>query len=404
MTAQTDSASERPPGGGLWLVGAGLLAAGMAAVVVSLFLPTEPARADGLPVWVWVAVVALLVAGAGVVVLPRWRLESSWADPVRWRVALGIGVVVVGTWAVLACIADIRSGLPGSAVPWLAVGCVAVLVAAVLLSVSPLVRVRRGSVVRQALPAVLAVIIVVASAVAVDVVGRRLPVDASTAERPDRAGIPDLLRRVRWTSTWPISRLPDGTPDPVEPVEVVAAGAGVVVASGDRVVALDGATGAERWHYRRAGARIYGLRASPDGGTVVAEFAAGGEELSRAELFVFDADTGELRWTRPSGAFVVLDHVLVEHPPDEPVLVGVDLRSGKEMWTWTPPPNCELNGPVAPSEFALLVPVICRDPAAHTATPFLVLLGRQALTDELAEAVANLHKNPDITLILTEQR
>jgi hypothetical protein len=46
----------------------------------------------------------------------------------------------------------------------------------------------------------------------------------------------------------------------------------VIVASGDRIIAIDGSTGGERWHYRRAGARIVTLTASPDGEIVLAEF------------------------------------------------------------------------------------------------------------------------------------
>jgi hypothetical protein len=324
-------------------VGVGLLAAGLAALVIALVRPTEPARA-GLPAWVWVTVVAVLVAGVGVMV-PRSR-----PDPVWWRLGLGVGAVVLGTWAVFAGVADVRSGLPGSAIPWLAVGCVALLVAAVLLGVSSPAPLRRRSVVRQALPAILAVVIVVASAVAVDMVGWRLPVDATTTTEDNDTVVPDLTNRVRWTSTWPEL---DG---------VVAAGAGVVVASGDRVVALDGASGDERWHYRRAGARVVGLTATDY--AVVAEIAAGGENSSSA-LFVFDAYTGELHWTRPPGDIVVVSGALVERMPDGRTLVGFADLNGKERWTWTPPPGCELNGSLQPARLAVLVPVICRDPAGR---------------------------------------
>jgi outer membrane protein assembly factor BamB len=368
MTEETATAAERPRGGGVWLVSAGLLAGGMAALAVALFLPTAPARADGLPVWVRVAVAALLAAGVGVVVLPRWRArpESPWTDSRRWRVALGLGAAAVGTWAVVAFVADIRSGLPGQAIPVLAVGCVALLAATVLLAVPAPVPARRRSVARQALPAAVALVTVAAAAVALDVAGWRIPVEATTAERVDPAGVPDPPGAVSWTSTWPIELLNERLPDPVE---VVAAGAGVVVASGDRVVALDGSTGAERWHYRRAGTRIFGLTASPDGRTVVADIDAGGEERSSGELFAFDANTGEVRWSRPSewGA-AATDHVLVVARLDSS-LVGVDLGSGEELWDWAPPAGCEDNGAGHRSPDAVLVPVVCRDRAgAESAT------------------------------------
>jgi hypothetical protein len=128
------------------------------------------------------------------------------------------------------------------------------------------------------------------------------------------------------------------------------------------VVALDGASGTERWHYRRAGARIVGLTATNH--AVVAEIAAGGENSSSA-LFVFDAYTGELRWTRPPGDIVVVSGALVERMPGESTLVGSADLNGKELWTWAPPPDCELNGSLQPARLAVLVPVICRDPAGH---------------------------------------
>jgi hypothetical protein len=374
MTDPVSESPAAPRGGRVWWAGVGLVAAGTAASVLALLLPTEPPRPDGLPVWVWVAVAGLLMVGIRVAML-AWRsarLESPRTNPVWWRVArshamwwrilLGVGAVVVGTWAVLACIADIRSGLPGPAIPWLAVGCVALLVAAVLLSVSPS-PVRRGSVVRQALPAALAVVTVVASAVTVDVVGWRIPVDATTTERVDRAGVPDLPRDVRWTWQSPRTWLTEEFLDPVE-VEVVAAGAGLVVASGDRMVALDGSTGAERWHYRRAGASIVDLTASPSGRTVLADFAAGGAGFSSSELFAFDADTGELRWNREVDG-VATEHVLAEGT-DDGGLVAVDLISGEEVWTWTPPSNCESSLPAAErSTVTVLVPLTCRDRAGH---------------------------------------
>jgi hypothetical protein len=342
---------------------------------------------------VWVAVLAVLVAGVGVVV-PRW---SPWTNPAWWRVGLGVGAVVVGIWAVLACIADIRSGLPGSAIPWLAVGCVALLVAAVLLGVSS--PVRRGSVVRQALPAVLTLVMVVASAVAVDVVGWRLPVDATTAEPVDRAGIPDLLRRVRWTSTWPDPDVFMLTGD----AHVLVAGTDVIVVSGDRIVALDGSTGAERWHYRRAGARIYGVTASPYGDAVVAYMVAGGGEDSRAELFAFDAGTGEPQWTRPSTSelpeIMATDHVLVESTLDERVFVGVDLGSGEEVWTWTLPPTCERDGAAERSPSMVLVSVICRDPAGHRSYGVIGVNDRFGFEEWRHTGPPVIEKRPGSTLL-----
>jgi len=122
------------------------------------------------------------------------------------------------------------------------------------------------------------------------VVAPRITVDAATAERVDPAAVPDPSAGVRWTSNWPRA---DG-----ERIQVVAAGAGVVVATGDRVVAADGATGAQRWHYRRPGARVVRLAASPDARTAVATFTAGDERDLTNSVFAFDANTGDVRWSR----------------------------------------------------------------------------------------------------------
>ena len=138
---------------------------------------------------------------------------------------------------------------------------------------------------------------VAAVAVAVEVAALVIPVDATTAGRADPRGVPDPSGEVRWQATRPRPLLYGRVP---EPVEVVAAGAGVIVGTGDRIVALDGSTGTERWHYRRAGARVDRISATPDGRTVVADIDAGGDERSSSVLFAFDANTGEVRWSRPS--------------------------------------------------------------------------------------------------------
>ena len=134
-------------GGTARAVAVGLLAGGVAALVVAQFLSTAPARVDGLPVWVRTAAGLTAAAGVGALVVPTWRArwESPWTDGRRWTIAFGLGGVLVGMWAVTACAADIGSGLPGPATPLLAVGCVAAIVAAVLLVLTAPGTAQRGS-------------------------------------------------------------------------------------------------------------------------------------------------------------------------------------------------------------------------------------------------------------------
>lgn len=346
---QADSEAESPAaraGGNTWAVGAGALAGGFAALVLAVFLPSGQAGAMALPVWVRVVAVGLVVLGVAAVVMPRGRG--------RWLFGLGVGAVVLEIWAVAPGIDEIRFGLPGLAIPVLAVGGLAVLVATVLLAIA---RWASGFDARQVFPATVALVAVGVLTATGVVVAQRIVVDATTAERVDPAPVPEPSTGARWTSTWPPGD---------DFFQVVAAGAGVVVASGDGVAALDGSTGRQRWHYRRAGARAYRLHASPDGRTVAAVFSVGHDEDTTYSMVVFDANTGDIRWSRWGNhpriylrdANLLTNHVMVIN--ERRGMIGYDLGSGDELWRWTEPFGCQYTvGEYVTSSDSVLVPLRC---------------------------------------------
>lgn len=329
-----------------WAVGAGALAGGFAALVLAVFLPSGQAGAMALPVWVRVVAVVLVVLGVGAVVMPKGR---GW-----WLFGLGVGAVVLEIWAVAPGIDEIRFGLPGLAIPVLAVGGVAVIAAAVLLAIA---RWASGFGARQVVPATVALVAVGVLTATTVVVAPHIVVDAATAEQADPAPVPEPSTGARWTSTWPPRD---------DFFQVVAAGAGVVVASGDGVAALDGSTGRQRWHYRRAGARAYRLHASPDGRTVAAVFSVGHDEDTTYSMFVFDANTGDIRWSRWGNhprIYLRDDNVLTNHVMvinERRGMVGYDLGSGDEVWRWTEPLGCRFTvGEYVTSSDSVLVPMAC---------------------------------------------
>ncbi|MET1075192.1 MAG: PQQ-binding-like beta-propeller repeat protein, partial [Umezawaea sp.] len=139
---------------------------------------------------------------------------------------------------------------------------------------------------------------------------------------------------------------------PSAPVDVVAAGAGVVVATaGGEVTALDGRSGTVRWSHVRRGAHVRALVTTPGGGMVLVAFAPGGPRDTGAELLVvLDAVTGSVVREQ------VVDGILSDvdgFAPTAEVLplrerrgdgefgtTAVDLRTGRQLWTWSAPPGC----------------------------------------------------------------
>ncbi|MFB7724154.1 PQQ-binding-like beta-propeller repeat protein [Nocardia sp. NPDC056100] len=135
----------------------------------------------------------------------------------------------------------------------------------------------------------------VTAAVAVHAGDDNARIDHATATPVPVPAIPAHLGSERYRVT-PVN--PAGDRDYPD---IVAAGAGFVVATITGLIAYDGVTGAERWHFQRSdvlrdrregvGYIIGSLRALDEGTVVLAQWKNG-------DATAFDAVTGALLWTR----------------------------------------------------------------------------------------------------------
>ncbi|WP_433461849.1 PQQ-binding-like beta-propeller repeat protein [Spirillospora sp. CA-128828] len=206
-----------------------------------------------------------------------------------------------------------------------------------------------------------------------------LPATVTTTTATGAPAVPGSVTAVRWS--WKA---------PGRVSHVVAAGTGVVLATSDELIAIDGTSGRQRWRQRRDGAAVSGLVATPDGRTV-ATMSIGIDASPPDDGLVaaFDAFTGEQRWQRPSEDLSVLgaatNGTVLGMNDRLSQLVGLDLADGTERWRRTPPEHCT---PPASDDLivgavgAVLLPLCGPDPA-H---PFV-----QALNDRTGES---LHRVP----------
>jgi hypothetical protein len=387
------------PAGRRWLgwVGLGLVAVGLVCGMWALRSPVAPARAS-LP-WgssVGLVVPALALAVAGVAARRRDRNR-------RWVLVGAVVSAVCAVSVVRAARADVDGGLPRMAVPlsavallWVTLGCFLLVLAAGRVSpagddvLGPWASRRRGSVRpgdsgrlgrftgRRWVGAGVAVAVgLAASVLAVGgswALEHPLAVDATTAPPPGDAPRPAVPGRVAWT--WEQSGEARGLQPGLSagfnldsPRDVVAAGTGLAVNEGDGVVALDGVSGEERWHYRRPGARVRNVNASLSGEWVVAQFEPGtGGAPGAVWIVALDGATGEVGldvlaasdtlegMRRGTGGIVadpgrrsrgemltwVTDNTLVNLDDARQRLVGYDLATGERSWEWRlPDDGCE---------------------------------------------------------------
>jgi outer membrane protein assembly factor BamB len=104
-----------------------------------------------------------------------------------------------------------------------------------------------------------------------------------------------------------------------------------------RLVVRDPATGAERWHYARAGSASGGLAATEDGRTLLADFAV----RDRDFVVALDSASGTVRWQRwqPAGtATFVLPTAVLTTIPDGVAAFGhqataYDPATGRRLWS-----------------------------------------------------------------------
>ncbi|HEY3504240.1 MAG TPA: PQQ-binding-like beta-propeller repeat protein [Actinocatenispora sp.] len=209
--------------------------------------------------------------------------------------------------------------------------------------------------------------------------GSDLVIDEATAHKSSQPAPVTDPTRTAWTLH---ARLNSGTTP-------IAAGPGVVYgtfsdAKGlpDRVVAIDGKTGHERWHYARQGrhSSLVRLTASPDGKRVAAWFERDSQQL----LVMFDAMTGVVVWHRALDAptngyqsvdrFWATDHTLVTYSPRTTDgmfrLDGYDINTGRHLWHWYPGGDTKQYQMVGTDEDvtsdAMLLPVLRADAESST--------------------------------------
>lgn len=179
--------------------------------------------------------------------------------------------------------------------------------------------------------------VALAAGAVVAVGGEHTRIDATTAAAVPAPPVPTDPNRV--ARRWSEGRY----------VHAVAAGAGVVVSSihTGTIIALDGRTGVERWHYRRSDSTPLALVAVEGGNGVVASFSG--------RLHAFDAFTGQLWWREEAETADIPEDdvqwpllaagstvIRMRQNPDapEPEFVGRDARSGELRWRYSLPSEC----------------------------------------------------------------
>lgn len=304
---------------------------------VALTTSTGASR-DGIPAPAVLGAAAVAVALAlAVVQFLRPGVEAR-----RWAGAALILSVAVGAYVWWQAWLDVAGGLPTRALPLLA-GALVLAAGACLAALLPgkappkaAHGARPAGMVVAAAAGVVGVLLVSGAAVALE----RLPVDHQSVTPGDAAPVATPPRDVAWSwdtpPGWRVGR-----------DDVVPAGPGVAVRVADGVVALDGRTGAPRWHYRRAGAHTVQIGASPSGDWVMVTFRASSPHATGVRVVALDGQTGRVGFDEVTTGGVfhgvsldLTDHVLVGGDPDDGRIEGFDLADGRRLWQWRRPQEC----------------------------------------------------------------
>lgn len=173
------------------------------------------------------------------------------------------------------------------------------------------------------------------------------------------------------STTAPAPTAPTGSPaeqmvrtwsvEPTGPAsDRVVADGQVVLVQADGVQVLDPATGTQRWHYTRSGARLCGATAVD--GAVVAVFSTGGR---CDEAVALDVGTGVRRWYRTVG---FADDVTLTSTPgivlarSSTGLATIDPVGNSTRWRYHAPVGCWLTGADAGSAGVVALQVCAGGP------------------------------------------
>ncbi|GAA2029355.1 PQQ-binding-like beta-propeller repeat protein [Pseudokineococcus marinus] len=358
---------------------AALLLGGTAAVVLAL----TTARGPGPQTLPWLVPVLMVVAVLVVVVATLRERRLTHLLPPRGSLLAAAALLLADAALVTAgLVLDLVGGLVDRDVPLLAAGLVAVGVGTALVGLA-LPRHRRSrpapepatrptsprlAPVAAALGGALVVVLVsVGLGLALEVA----PVRSTTADGPEEAVLPAepvAPTEVAWAR--------DVHDDVAEifdrrygELEVVAAGRGVAYRTERGVVALDGATGEERWRYELAGARTVQLTASPGGEHVVVVHESGTRGSDGgSRLVALDGTTGEVAGSIRGGGSSGYSGQYQLPLTSTHLVTGVDDETG-EVSTWAldgsdertlaaAAQGCELRGSAATSP-AVVVLLLC---------------------------------------------
>jgi hypothetical protein len=262
--------------------GALIVAAGALTVFVAAYwLPSNAARYDvpGRP-WVRVTLLVLAVAVANVIVYGR---RSAWLPGLRTTsVIAGVLIVLSGlvaAWAVDYTRAIAATGYPDAVGPVTLIGC-GVLVVGALLAVGDGDRSRRITPQAWSIAGSVAVCVIIAAAV-IAASAEDWTVSSHTLDDGRVGDVPVAVDAAAWRRTEPGG-------------DAAAGGPGAIIAVDDLLSGVAAADGREVWFYRRSGADIQRLAASPDGATVYAELVEFDPDGNG--VLVVDAATGQLRF------------------------------------------------------------------------------------------------------------
>jgi hypothetical protein len=325
----------------------GLLAAGVAALVVAWVLGDDFAVPEPAPWWVRVATVVVVVLLAGLVWLRRSRPDDR---AVPWTtLAVAVVALIIAVLAGWGFVDQYRGGFPGQTTILAALGGLAVAAGALLG--------RRTAGGWRRLPAAGAFLLVLVLAVPLMLVAPDVRVDATTAHGVKAAHVPATVSSVAWS-----------TEVDEQVRDIVAAGTGVVLLLDDGVMAIDGPTGDVRWTRTRHGATAVRVDASPDGATVLVQYRPRDGFAMRRE--VVDAVTGQLRYTVDDVAKGAGRRVLapmtntsyIAANDDESEFYGYSLTDHRKLWTYPAPRGCWIK-PDHSAQFTistgLLLPIVC---------------------------------------------
>lgn len=352
------------------LVRGTLIAVGTVSALIGAWLSApEWAREPDRVVPRASSVVLILAATSTVALWLRSRHRQERYGAARTATVAGLAATVLIVWASAHLVTDLAEGYVDAAGPVVAGGAGAVLIGLVLTIpqlglVSVRVFERRqsaGATLRGRTLAAGLALLLVAGLTFAGSTAASWPVRTSSAAPVTVAAVPQQVSQIGWTRSLPLYY--------AESLRYtwVVAGPGVVLITdgpdGPMVQALDGATGDTVWTYRRKGARILRLLASPDGRTIYVDSTMEGSWMSDFRVQAIDARTGELLGLGTGGderlVRATTAGLLRQYHDDSLRSLSPDDMS--EQWSWTAEPGCTFKTEPYPTVVAIVLVVECRD-------------------------------------------